>query len=134
MVDSQTANDAEAVIATLKSIDTTKGRSRFLQSWNRDLLHLTFGCSDGQQGVIVRSDGLIEKHRGPGLVRSRFGKRTLEERAFDGSDLFQQIKGVLTSHVHFEDDRVPDLIALWIMGTYVYTVFTHFGYLFLHSK
>jgi hypothetical protein len=49
------------------------------------------------------------------------------------ADLIFQIQGVLLRHVVFKDDRYALLIAIWVCATYLYDVFTNFGYLWLNS-
>jgi hypothetical protein len=48
-------------------------------------------------------------------------------------DLIFQIRSLLVRHLFFRNPRSPLLIALWILGTYVYQSFTVFGYLWVNS-
>lgn len=48
-------------------------------------------------------------------------------------ELISRIVDLLRRHVFFKDDRIPVLIATWVLGTYVYDVFTYFGYLWINS-
>jgi len=48
-------------------------------------------------------------------------------------ELISRIVDLLRRHVFFKDDRIPLLIAIWVLGTYVYDIFTYFGYLWLNS-
>ena len=47
--------------------------------------------------------------------------------------LLERVKGTLKQHVYFEDSRLYTLVALWVIGTYLYSIFGHYGYLFLFS-
>jgi CHC2 zinc finger/Protein of unknown function (DUF3631) len=49
------------------------------------------------------------------------------------ADLISEIRDLLTRHVFFKDKHVPLLIAVWVLGTYVYDIFAHFGYLWINS-
>jgi len=49
------------------------------------------------------------------------------------SELILRTRDLVTRHVFFKDKRVPLLIATWVLGTYVYDVFTWFGYLWITS-
>ena len=49
------------------------------------------------------------------------------------ADLIFQIRSLLTRHLFFKNPRLPLLIAIWILGTYVYQSFTVFGYLWANS-
>lgn len=48
-------------------------------------------------------------------------------------DLILKIADLLKRHVFFKDQRLPLLIATWVLGTYVYDLFTFFGYLWINS-
>lgn len=48
-------------------------------------------------------------------------------------DLIFKIGDLLKRHVFFKDQRLPLLIATWVLGTYVYELFTFFGYLWANS-
>jgi hypothetical protein len=49
------------------------------------------------------------------------------------ADLIFQIEGLLLRHVFFKEQRYALLIAVWVLGTYAYDVFSFFGYLWLNS-
>jgi hypothetical protein len=49
------------------------------------------------------------------------------------ADLIFEIEGLLLRHVFFKEQRYALLIAVWVLGTYVFDVFTFFGYLWLNS-
>lgn len=48
-------------------------------------------------------------------------------------DLIHRVADLLRRHVFFKDERLPLLIATWVLGTYVYDIFTFFGYLWINS-
>jgi len=48
-------------------------------------------------------------------------------------ELVVTIRDIIRRHIFFKDQRVPTLIAVWIMGTYIYDIFTYYGYLWINS-
>jgi hypothetical protein len=118
----------------LEQIRPSAPKRRFLQSWDRETRVLRFGYGDDENGVHIGSDGSIEPAKS-----SRATKLRVEtiKHFLDGvkpESPLKDIQGVLRGYVHFSDDRIYALFAAWIMGTYVYSLFSHFGYLFLHSQ
>jgi hypothetical protein len=49
------------------------------------------------------------------------------------ADLIFEIQALLLQHVFFKERRYALLIAVWVVGTYVYDLFTFYGYLWLNS-
>jgi hypothetical protein len=121
-----------AVLATLDKIQPADRPTRFLQAWAPDQQHIIFGYGDGEHGVLFHGDGLIEE--AIDSARSRFTTGVLKREPPEGRRIFEQVRSLLNAFVHFDDPRVASLVTLWIMGTYLYTTFSHFGYLFFHSK
>jgi len=113
---------------------------RFLQAWDSEGRSLSFGCGDRQHGVEIRSSDrqLREWHDGPPVPARLMPDLVKQIRAgnvgdVDGRHLFTSVRGVFANYLHFDDPRILDLVALWTIGTYLYTVFSHYGYLFFHS-
>lgn len=51
------------------------------------------------------------------------------------SETLDQIYNFITKYIDFQDDtHIPKFIALYIMGTYVYSAFPAFPYLWLHGE
>lgn len=48
-------------------------------------------------------------------------------------DLILKMVDLLGRHVFFKDQRLPLLIATWVLGTYVHDIFTFFGYVWINS-
>lgn len=48
--------------------------------------------------------------------------------------LFQRIRSYITEFVFFKDIRLPDLLSLWIMGTYVFSIFKYYPYLHISAE
>ncbi len=49
------------------------------------------------------------------------------------SALILKVSELLSRHIFFKDKRLPLLIATWILGTYLYELFTFYGYLWINS-
>lgn len=49
------------------------------------------------------------------------------------TDLILKVSELLNRHIFFKDKRLPLLIAVWILGTYIYDLFMFFGYLWINS-
>ena len=137
MTDKRNSLRCTSAEALLDQIGGAKPLRRFVQGWSSEDQRFSFGCGDGEQGVVVDSEGDLEVWEG-GVLQTRLSrevvKRFRDDRApVEGSGLFAQVKSVLQMYVHFDDVRLYTLIALWIIGSYLYSVFSHYGYLFLHS-
>ena len=44
-----------------------------------------------------------------------------------------EVSETVQRYVYFSDQRLYTLLAMWIAGTYVVSIFSHYGYVFLHS-
>jgi len=112
----------------------------------------------GEKKIIINSDkeyfSLFELPPGykpkPGSIPNISGlkyetikrffldKNCLEEdyrqKRFLAFSLFSRIKNYLIRYIFFKNDFHPDLLALWIMGTYVFTVFRYFPYLHIRAE
>ena len=134
----------EKPIDILKKITPPQPAQRFLQSWNPDVQRVYFGVGDGVTGVVASFDKNVKVGKWTGdeaaVVRSKLLRDLVEPlyhkkpREIDGRQLFDQVRAVVADYVHFEDERVLDLFTLWIIGTYAYSIFSHFGYFFFFSK
>ena len=63
------------------------------------------------------------------LVQSfRNGSQTV-----DGEQLLGKLQATLDQYIHLEDHRFYLFESLWLMGTYLYSIFGNYGYLFLWS-
>ena len=103
--------------------------------------HLSIGVLLVGQAYVVRGDRDIiptEKFKAEnyGLANVRFSKegirRFLDGENITGADLLKRVETFLRRFVVMGED-LPSLLALWLMGTYCYTVFEYFPYLVLRS-
>jgi len=122
--------------AVLHSIQAVPPAIRFLQSWDAQTRRLAYGVGDGKNGVMAYSDGEV-KVATNGVSVTRLTREVVERwpnhSGVDTQDLLTRISSTLARYVHFDDKRVYLLVSLWILGTYVYSMFSHYGYLHLHS-
>src|SRR4051812_31012054 len=112
----------------LDEIKPAQPKARFLQSWNADGTALRFGCGDNVNAVIVGSDGAVEPSE---VVRHTKLRAVTVKKFLDGAqsdDPFGRVKATLNEYVYLPDERLYNLLAAWITGTYVYSMFSHFGY------
>src|SRR5439155_24478538 len=48
-------------------------------------------------------------------------------------ELIEKLEGLLTRYVFFKGTGTGQLIAIWVLGTYIYDIFYYYGYLWLNS-
>ena len=129
--------DSQAA-AALEAIQAADVPNRFLQHWNPQGRTLTFGFGNGTTGVTVCSNREIKTAtNGVGRTRMRPSQEMLEQwfdaSAPEGKSLLGKIAAIFVSYLYFADPRHYILLPLWTLGTYVYSTFTHYGYLHLFS-
>ena len=121
------------MLEVLESIRRPILKRRFLQSWDPERRVLRYGCGDEDQAVIIGSDTPLDRSdeaRGTKLGASTV-KAFLEGSSPESP--LAAVKALLKEYVYLPDERLYSLFATWIAGTYVYSMFSHFGYLFLYS-
>src|SRR5579872_3730968 len=118
----------------LDEIKAAQPKQRFLQSWDRVNRVLRYACGDNDRAVFVGSDGSVEPGDSSQPTKLQPETvRTFIDGAAPAENPFMAVRAVLKDYVYFGDDRMYTLLAAWITGTYVYSIFSHYGYLFLHS-
>jgi hypothetical protein len=60
---------------------------------------------------------------------SEEGIRAYLEGRENGDGVYQELLQLLKEHIEFQDEREYKLVAVWIMGTYVFVVFRTYPYL-----
>lgn len=97
------------------------------------------GIWDGEK-VLLKSDGEIIPSNPINLfkfTRSRLtssvGKRYRSSDVVNGKDLLDRLTCLFSSYVFFRDKRIPLLLAIWVIGTYLFKIFTFYGYLWITS-
>jgi len=121
----------------LQSIKTHQLEPPFVQAFNPTTGLLRYGCGDGSKGVQIDSErNIFEAVNGVQITRLH-GEMVQRLRSGGskvvGNELYDSVRKTIYEYVHFQDERVYSLIALWTIGTYTYRMFSHYGYLFVHS-
>ncbi len=101
---------------------------------------LIYGGTFGGRKVLLRSDGEIvfqEEGEVFRYTRSHLtpsaAKRYRAGETANGKDLIDRLTGLFSTHIIFRDRRVPLLLAVWTMGTYLFKVFRFYGYILINS-
>lgn len=103
---------------------------------------LSFGAILGTERVLVRSDGQISVADGSGGDSFRFKRSTMTAGTIkrfragddvDGRDLLNRIQTLFADHIVFKDERIPVLLGVWILGTYLFKAFRFYGYVWVTS-
>jgi hypothetical protein len=89
--------------------------------------------------ALVSSDGnvMLAPNDGQGATRATLSpegiRRYRRNERVDLSDVIGRIRELLVRHVRFGEEWQPDLIALWVVGTFLHSIFALFGYLHITS-
>ncbi len=130
-------DDRDGLAEVLRQIDTPEPLVRFVQGWDPDEQRLWFGCGGREVGVLLGSDRTSDTVT-DGVYPTKLQPHVVERylsrgRSPSGPHLVRRYKKLLQKYLYFEDPRLYTLVALWIVGTYVYSIFGHYGYLFVFS-
>jgi hypothetical protein len=122
----------------LRKIKPVVATPRFLISWDPRKGQLRFGCGDGTNEVLVCSNRKLEFPKSTAAIASKLRSACVERfcsdsRKIEGPDLLNRCQALLRSYLYFQDERLYALLAAWSIATYLYVIFSHFGYLFFHS-
>ena len=128
-----------SALQRLEGIKPIPPKFQFLLNWDPRTKILRFGCGHGENAIFVRSNREVETaiwtDDSAAKLRSACAKRfLLGAPAVDGKRLLSRSQELLRSYLHVQDERHYSLLAVWSIGTYVYQLFSHFGYLFFHSR
>ena len=123
----------------LAAIKPLAPKYRFLISWESRKKVLRFGCGSGDHALTIDSNRRLQNeiwtHDSAAKLSPECVKRFRAHGAkVDGSDLLARCERFLRSYVHIHDERIYLLWAVWGIGTYLYPLFSHYGYMFLHSR
>lgn len=127
----------EKEIARLLDGDSGEKRLFSAQDWVDGRL-VYGGVFDGKK-IMVASDGKIILPENKECKFSRVAitaecvKRVRSGESVTGADLVNRLTEIFSSHVFFKDNRIPALLAIWTMGTYLYQIFSSYGYLWVTS-
>jgi hypothetical protein len=89
--------------------------------------------------ALVSSDGSVTLAPNDGQAATRSSlspdaiRRYRRNERVDLSDVITRVRQLLAKHVQFAEEWQADLIALWVVGTFLHSVFAVFGYLHITS-
>ncbi len=89
--------------------------------------------------ALVSSDGSVTLAANDGRAATRSTlspdaiRRHRRNERVDLSDVITRVRQLLVKHVQFAEEWQADLIALWVVGTFLHSVFAVFGYLHITS-
>jgi len=89
--------------------------------------------------ALVRSDGTVRLGSNDGQAATRATlspkaiRRYRRDERVDLAEVIIRVRELLVRHVQFSESWQPDLIALWITGTFMHSLFAVFGYLHITS-
>jgi Protein of unknown function (DUF3631) len=123
----------------LMQIEPAVPEPRFSISWQPEDRKLWYGLGWGLTAVRVSSTRDLEDWHGNRASRAKISKDTVKlfldgSVQPHGSRVLCECGKLLRRYIHFDDERVYALLAAWIVASYLYPVFSHFGYLFFHSE
>ncbi len=124
---------ARTILSKIKNQTQQKER---LQMYNPQKRELSFACGDGENGIYISAEKQLRKAET--VFRTKLTPKIVEkflEGADDvyGEKLFKKILNIYKHYIWHEDERLYLLQSTWTIGTYLFTIFSHFGYQFLHS-
>jgi hypothetical protein len=98
---------------------------------------LSYGAIWDGVKILVKSDGTIleapEAKFSISKLRSKTVRRFLNKEIVNGDRLVTELRRLIRKHIFFKDERIPTLIAVWILGSYFFEVFDFYGYLWVTS-
>lgn len=125
-------------LRNIKPFTAIAPKYQLLTFWDPRRKLLRFGCGGRENAVFVYSNKKLEKTEWADEGGARISPATIHRfvdgwSKVKGKDLFERCEELLRSYLHVDDERLYTLFAVWTMATYVYRLFSHFGYLFVHS-
>lgn len=127
-----------SALQRLAAIKPLTPKYRFLISWDPRKKALRFGCGCGENALTIDSNRKLAKEIWTNDSAAKLSPECVKQfRAnctkVDGPNLLFRCERFLRSYLHLRDGRLYPLFAVWSMGTYAYPLFSHYGYMFLHS-
>jgi hypothetical protein len=107
---------------TLVYVCTFKDKSLVLSSTGE-----VRASTDLLDGVVIAEPPSRSPISADGVRRFRVGETV------SAISLFEELRNCFARHAIFKDSSVPTALALWTLGTYAYTLFNYYGYLWFTS-
>jgi putative DNA primase/helicase len=89
--------------------------------------------------ALVSSDGNVTLASNDGQAATRATlspqaiRRYRSDERVDLCDVITRVRELLVTHIRFSETWQPDLIALWVTGTFMHSLFAVFGYIHITS-
>ena len=120
----------------LRKIKTQSRKKERLQIYNPQKRELSFACGDGKNAVYISSEGKLKKAKT--AFKTKLTPKIVEkflDSADDvrGDKLFKNILNIYKHYIWHKDERIYLFQSVWTVGTYLYMIFSHYGYQYLHS-
>ncbi len=98
---------------------------------------LFYGTIWSGEKILICSDGSLNFCKSGKFTKGSLSpwvwKRFESGDSVNGRNLVDKLFYFFADHIYFSDLRIPLLLAIWVMGTYVYKVFNYYGYLWFTS-
>ena len=108
-----------------------------LQFYDPQQKELWFACGDDEKAVFVSSKKHLKKATRPfvsKLTPELVGRFQNHADPVDGNKLFNSLRKLVEEYLHFPDSVLYSFLSVYMTATYLYSVFSHFGYFFAYSK
>lgn len=115
-------------------IDSHKEELPEAQSYKNGIL--TYGVKWGNKRILIRSDRTLDETSKGSFTHSDLTPAIVEcflKNDPVEPDFILRLRDFMRERVFFKNEKIPLFLAVWILGTYLYKVFCHFGYLWIIS-
>jgi hypothetical protein len=131
-------SESDKPVDRLRRIRPAIQPTRFLMSWDSGAQELWYGLGGGGDSVRISSSGKLGNWEGTEELGAKLERETVQHFLdnlghTNGTELLHDCRKCLQAYVHFQDERIYLFLPIWTLATYVYLIFSHFGYLFFHS-
>ena len=134
---------------TLQAVDAVRNDNEIIhgsQSFSR--LGFVYGAKFNDEYFYLISNGkfLDEKRFNEygvskknefsysGITRELAKKITQDNQSVKAKHVFNAIRSYIKKYIFFQDESVYDLLAIWSMGTYVFSIFRYFPYINIQAE
>ena len=130
-------NKKEKPLDVLKKLNPSRQVRKRLQFCSPNKRILSYCCGDGLKAVTVNSRKKLSISEI--AFKTRLTQKIVEYYLSDkeiipGIYIADKLQAIIKAYIYFDDSRLYIFVAMWIVGTYLYSIFGHYGYLFLYSK
>jgi len=105
-----------------------------------------FGVVIGKERILIGSDRvhrdwdqikedflILDSNFSQSRFTSKGLSRFLEDKSVSPPLLFNEIEDYFRESAFYKFKEIPSFLALWVMGTYIYSVFEYFPYIWFNS-